>query len=354
MIIWLASYPRSGNTLLRTILNRVYGAKSYSKYNDKTDIGQSPDTAAAVGHIDYQGPWNEAYEAFSKSTQTYFVKTHDAPEDDSAAIYIVRNGIKALVSNYHYWKDFNNKILPFEDLILGTQTPFPSWGGHLDAWRPDKRSRTLVLRYEDLIADPSSEIRKITNFIRMPELAPWINDFNNLQKINPRFFREGKTTPRKAEISDQHENLFNAIHEDWMRHFNYATRNQNTHAIVRNFFQTAQQFSSSQLKVQYDTLVSTVHEQTRYIKSLETERDSYRTNYTRVVSESERHLASLAEQASFIAQLQSSLAEKDQALTHLHQQMDEKSAYMPNPGAIWTRLPNRTASSHSSKNSTPI
>jgi len=27
VIVWLASYPRSGNTLLRIVLHRLYGAK---------------------------------------------------------------------------------------------------------------------------------------------------------------------------------------------------------------------------------------------------------------------------------------------------------------------------------------
>lgn len=39
MIIWLASYPRSGNILLRIILKSVFGKETYSKYNDLKDIG---------------------------------------------------------------------------------------------------------------------------------------------------------------------------------------------------------------------------------------------------------------------------------------------------------------------------
>ena len=34
MIVWLASYPRSGNTFLRMVLHFVYGQKTYSLYND--------------------------------------------------------------------------------------------------------------------------------------------------------------------------------------------------------------------------------------------------------------------------------------------------------------------------------
>jgi hypothetical protein len=34
VIVWLDSYPRSGNTLLRIVLRRLYGAPTYGIYDD--------------------------------------------------------------------------------------------------------------------------------------------------------------------------------------------------------------------------------------------------------------------------------------------------------------------------------
>jgi hypothetical protein len=34
MIVWLASFPRSGNTMLRILLHRFYGRLSYSLYEE--------------------------------------------------------------------------------------------------------------------------------------------------------------------------------------------------------------------------------------------------------------------------------------------------------------------------------
>ncbi len=39
MLIGLASYPRSGNTFFRVLLNRYFGLQTYSLYDDPSDIG---------------------------------------------------------------------------------------------------------------------------------------------------------------------------------------------------------------------------------------------------------------------------------------------------------------------------
>lgn len=49
--IWLASYPRSGNTLLRTILNHCFGLKSASVYTK--DLGGNEKLETYVGHIEH-------------------------------------------------------------------------------------------------------------------------------------------------------------------------------------------------------------------------------------------------------------------------------------------------------------
>ena len=47
-VTWLASYPRSGNTLLRTILKHCFGLSSQSVYPDEEF--SEPGVAEAVGH----------------------------------------------------------------------------------------------------------------------------------------------------------------------------------------------------------------------------------------------------------------------------------------------------------------
>lgn len=225
MIIWLASYPRSGNTLLRMMLNSVFGRTSYSEYDDVTDIGADEPTRRRVGHVFLGRPLEQAYAELSAAPGPEFIKTHNEPRDDAKAIYIVRDGRFASKSYYHYLTDF----LPAEQKVsllnvIAGFTQFGSWGSHLDAWDPQHRSNTLLLRYEDLIAEPQREIDRIAAFIQLEPTGQWQNDFQALHQVNPRFFRRGDTHGSEGNatiLPPQEEDFFFAQHGDWCRRLNY-------------------------------------------------------------------------------------------------------------------------------------
>jgi FkbM family methyltransferase len=224
MIIWLASYPRSGNTLLLIILNASFGRRIYYKHDDTLDIGADPRTADAVGHAPLDAPWHQAYPAFRDSPDPVFVKTHDAPEDDAKAIYVVRDGRSACVSFHHYLKDFTDYSFQptVTDVILGF-TPFGSWGSHLDNWDPARRPNTLFLKYEDIVRDPARAIQLIADFTGLTPVRTWENNFDELHRINPKFFRAGAATPAAGVLSPVQEELFQHHHADWMGELGYET-----------------------------------------------------------------------------------------------------------------------------------
>ena len=228
MIIWLASYPRSGNTLLRSMLWRVYGKESYSKYNDITDIGGSAKTAEAIGHVNYDDEWPMAKQRMQNSEQVFFIKTHEPPEDDSDAIYIVREAAASIVSNYHYWKDIRDEHFKIDDLISGLSGPFLSWGSHLDEWRPTIRKQTLLIKYEDLIAEPSIQLKRISEFTQMRSKKRWKNEFETLRVINPKFFRRGKIEIDKKELSQTQLRLMKNLHSDWMVELGYLSESSDS------------------------------------------------------------------------------------------------------------------------------
>ncbi|RLD78804.1 MAG: hypothetical protein DRJ15_10795 [Bacteroidetes bacterium] len=86
-MIWIASFPRSGNTFVRNILHEVYGLES-SEYHREEDY-----------HLDAD------YVSFP------FVKTHllpsqlDPSDPDIKAVYIVRDGRDTMVSIAHQRSD---------------------------------------------------------------------------------------------------------------------------------------------------------------------------------------------------------------------------------------------------------
>jgi hypothetical protein len=96
VIIWLASYPRSGNTFLRLVLNRMYGARSSVIY----DFDGVADRLGS-DFVGFERRRNAIADLRAAAT-VHFVKTHrrrDADVDDrDRAICLVRDGRDALVS----------------------------------------------------------------------------------------------------------------------------------------------------------------------------------------------------------------------------------------------------------------
>lgn len=86
-MIWLASFPRSGNTFFRNILYEVYGISSSEYHMEKT---------------------KKVIEDFDSFP---VIKTHLLPHQlpknlqDLKSVYIIRDGRDALVSLAHHRKD---------------------------------------------------------------------------------------------------------------------------------------------------------------------------------------------------------------------------------------------------------
>lgn len=222
MIVWLASYPRSGNTLLRTILLRCFGLKTYSLYDDLADIGGRPQFSSAVGHLSHGLDKQSFYERAAKSDQTFFVKTHDPPWDDAKALYIVRDGRSSIVSYYHYLKVFcpDAKAL-LEDIIMG-DCPFGSWSDHYESWRPAHRPNTLLLRYDELVCNPRQSIKTLSDFIACPTLCLEAPAFGDLKAIDANFFRSGNDASNIGELKGEELDLFWLMHGQVMGESGYA------------------------------------------------------------------------------------------------------------------------------------
>ena len=153
-MIWLASYPRSGNTLLRAILHSCFGIRSTSVYHG--DLGFNRNLEHYAGHVEL-----EVCRSFRLNNDGLLpVKTHRNPSDSAPAIYIVRDGRAASVS---LW-EFMRHSMSLEDVILGKHQ-FGTWTDHVNAWRPWDRDQTLFLKYEDILTDTSNSLLQLRRFL---------------------------------------------------------------------------------------------------------------------------------------------------------------------------------------------
>jgi hypothetical protein len=210
MIVWLASYPRSGNTLLRTILNHVFGLRTYSIYDDPEAIGDSDAVSKIVGHVKHRLGVDDFVRQAVAAAEPIIVKTHEAPPDGSPAIYVVRDGRAATVSYWHYARDFQRVVLALEQVVLGDVFA-GAWADHMLAWNPLNRPKTLLLRYEQLaVADPEA-MAAIADFLGKKALGPFQIRFEDLHRLEPNFFRSGCNSMNIAELESACPELF------WLR-----------------------------------------------------------------------------------------------------------------------------------------
>jgi hypothetical protein len=219
--LWLASYPRSGNTLLRLILHRAFGLQTTSIYD-----GEMGEWDRVKGLVDLVGHYENAavparpswmsqhpWEAFR------LIKTHQPPKDSGPAIYVARDGRAAIVSYYHYIRNVQGLPANLTDVILGQHYP-GSWSNHLRSWKPRDRPNTLLLRYEDLASSADRVCEEIAAFLQRPQIDDFDLSFEDLHRLHPQFFRSGGNAKNIVEIK-AHIELFDSLHAETMREFGY-------------------------------------------------------------------------------------------------------------------------------------
>ena len=208
-IVWLASYPRSGNTFLRTILWQCFGLRSASLYAN--DLARNRELEEYVGHIEHGINGQVEF----PSGNIPLVKTHGHPSDDNPAIYVVRDGRAASVS---LWKMLEGYV-PLEAIIEGRQ-PFGTWSSHVQAWKPYERRNTLLLKYEDMNSNLADALKKISQFLERDILNESIPDRTTIASA------EGKwvTTHSdwRSNISDDLLEKFNRLNEPMLKKMGYS------------------------------------------------------------------------------------------------------------------------------------
>jgi hypothetical protein len=218
VIVWLASYPRSGNTFLRIVLHRLYDVPTYSVYEDDDPVAQRVGPTI-VGYR----PKPADRKLMADGPEVHFVKTHKRRKTDGhPAIYLVRDGRDAVVSAARLRA--TTESAPgqgksrFERLLreeitrpsIAGQPSSGTWGGNVLSWL-DGTAPLVVLRFEDLVADPHGAATLAVSSL-LPDLLPAaevsIPSFDDLHSIDPDFFRRGVVRSHRDEMPDELHELF--------------------------------------------------------------------------------------------------------------------------------------------------
>jgi hypothetical protein len=204
MIVWLASYPRSGNSFFRFVLAKAFGVQSGSVYVEGKDV----EVAIA--------PEAKGVEPFLSLPGPTFVKTHKLREEaEGPVIYIVRDGRDALVSFAHFGgKNFPRfEGMSFEQIVVELiERPrgFGTWSDHVRGWT-ERDDRTVIVHFEELVRDPiqvvEDAVRAIEVDVPLTAQGP-APSFAELQQRAPQLFRRGQIGAWRSELSAPLEKKF--------------------------------------------------------------------------------------------------------------------------------------------------
>jgi len=258
MIIWLSSYPKSGNTWVRSIISSIlYSQDGKHSFKNMEMIEQYPIRKQFTGLIsnfhsinEIKKNWISSQERINIDGKIKFFKTHHVNctidndpftnnSNTTGVIYIVRDPRNVITSlKYHFSienYDIAKKMLFSNDQAIGTKlndnssernflTLIGSWGAHYNSWKNTKKN-FLLIRYEDLLVNPKNEIEKILlylkNFFKINIDQKKINNvlnttsFDNLKKMeNMGLFKEGIND----KITGNNKKFFNlGPNNDWKK-----------------------------------------------------------------------------------------------------------------------------------------
>ena len=196
MIIWLASYPKSGNTLLRSILSSYfYSNDGIFTFENLEKISQFPQTShlMSIG-VDVDNE-KEVFKNFinaqnfinKDNDKVKFFKTHSSLckmydsnftdlKNTLGAIYIVRDPRNVVTSLAHHYQISKDEALKFmldknraivskdNNRYTGFQ-PLFSWEFNVNSWVNNKLFPVLIVRYEDLQKETFVTFKNIIDFI---------------------------------------------------------------------------------------------------------------------------------------------------------------------------------------------
>ena len=346
MIVWISSYPRSGNTFLRIILNSCFGQKTYSIYNDGSDIGKEIELKNITGHCDlqkniYAPDFDLKY--YRKDSQVFFIKTHeptlDLVEKDDKIIYLIRDGRESIVSLCNYLNRFHSRQVSHFEIALGLEFPGVDWGDHVKVWDPLMRKNTLLIKFEDLINKNGSTINELSAFTGISYSNDNIPDFNDLHAINPDFFSHGKTDSWKNILSREvslyfwlrHHKIFKIFGYEDPPHFVKNLKDEELNLISNLFklckFYPNQRYNNLKEKDESERKVL-IEKQQNLLKDKNILSEKYiklNKRYQELKSESESERKVIIEKQQELLRTKNSLSERYTKLTKCYEDLKSKS-----------------------------
>ncbi|MEX0922335.1 MAG: sulfotransferase domain-containing protein [Rhodovibrionaceae bacterium] len=273
-LIWIASYPKSGNTWVRIFLNTILinpekplsiNEISRLTVNDAKPYLYQKLSGRSISELDRDELASYRPQVHREMAKLHpnpvLVKTHSilgayngipflTPEVTAAAVYLVRNPLD-IVASYanHRSLDLEEVVqrIGRENWVIGnpkSQTPavpsyVSSWSTNVRSWTEKQQANILVLRYEDLLETPAETFSRLVRFFNLnrseEEIARAIRfttlgefrkqeaaeGFHERSDAGGRFFRRGQAGGWREELTEDQASRIVERHREQMQRFGY-------------------------------------------------------------------------------------------------------------------------------------
>lgn len=271
-IVWLASYPKSGNTWFRSFITAIQKKDSFSINEMETD-GIFSGKNILESTLDLESEWLTDKQIFEYQSLAWnfiaqnaknelLIKIHDAiqskngklniPVESSAkAIYFIRHPFDIVPSLMNH---AGFSIQESVDFICEEEAFFVkknqdsnqqfrqnlfTWAMHVESWQRLKDFPVLFLRYEDMLANSFETFKKAVEFLGWEFTDEEIKaaiiacSFENLKKQeeengfkekssrSKRFFNVGKSGYGKGLLTELQKEKIIEINGQVMAQFDY-------------------------------------------------------------------------------------------------------------------------------------
>ena len=269
MIIWIASYPKSGNTWVRSFLSNYFCDDKEFDFTQLRKISKFPQEKILkelnINFKDFKeiaSNWISMQDYINLKNEIIYLKTHNAlitvnnfkftdTKNTLGFIYLVRDPRDVVLSyashlgisvenTFEVMKNdmgFSvSKINEeYKEALLG------SWALNYNSWKNFKSVNGLIIRYEDLVNNPEKSFTKIVNYLNkinnlkvdLDKIKRCINntEFNTLKNLENltgfdekgknSFFRSGKIGEWKKNLDHKIVQEIEKIFSKEMRELGY-------------------------------------------------------------------------------------------------------------------------------------
>ena len=206
MIIWLASYPKSGNTWMRTIINEIFFNEKNIKEEVFSNLEKNIDIYPKINHFlnltsslkninDFQNReeiiknWINSQQRINADKRLRFYKTHNYLcsytvngikynftdlKNTLGVIHIVRDPRNVITSlkNHFFFKSYEETLNMMKDEhwwigLSEKEVPqaLSSWQQHYLSWSSFPNNY-ILFKYEDLLNDTKNQIKRLIVYLK--------------------------------------------------------------------------------------------------------------------------------------------------------------------------------------------